>query len=139
MEESSFGVLPLEKSGTEWKIFLIKSKSGGYWGFPKGKPHANESPRQSAIRELKEETGLDLDSFLTEDPLVEKYTYSFKGRQIVKTVSYFPALVSGTVSLQLEEVQAGQWVTFDQAQQLLTYEEAQQILLLIRELLKDGN
>lgn len=134
--EKSFGILPLKKEGEQWQIFLIKSRNGGYWGFPKGKPHAGETPKDSAARELKEETGLDLERFLTEEPLLESYEYSFKGKRVAKTVYYFPALVRGSIRLQAEEIRAGKWMPLDQAASQLTYEETQRLLQLLLEVLQ---
>lgn len=45
---------PLQK-----KILLVQSK-GLYWGCPKGSSFETESLRDCAIREVKEETGMDL-------------------------------------------------------------------------------
>lgn len=129
--EESFGILPLIKEKGRWMIFLIKSRNSGYWGFPKGKPNPGETPKESAIRELKEETGLDVERFLTDEPLTESYEYSFKGKQIKKTVYYFPALVSGSIRLQAEEVRAGKWLLLDQAVSELTYEETQRLCQLL--------
>ena len=41
------------------KILLVQSK-GNLWGPPKGSIHYNESEKDCAIREVKEETGLDI-------------------------------------------------------------------------------
>jgi 8-oxo-dGTP pyrophosphatase MutT (NUDIX family) len=42
---------------SEGKILLIKSKSSGLWGFPKGCKKDDESFENCAIREFYEETG----------------------------------------------------------------------------------
>ena len=41
------------------KILLVKQTTGD-WGFPKGHIEANETEEETAIREVKEETGLDV-------------------------------------------------------------------------------
>lgn len=41
------------------KILIVQSR-GNYWGFPKGTLEPNEKVRQCALRELKEETGIEL-------------------------------------------------------------------------------
>lgn len=45
----------------EIKVLLVQSK-GNFWGFPKGKIEENEKSRECALRELKEETGIILQS-----------------------------------------------------------------------------
>lgn len=42
------------------KILLVQSR-GQYWGPPKGSLNENEDVKDAAVREVKEETGLDLD------------------------------------------------------------------------------
>jgi 8-oxo-dGTP pyrophosphatase MutT (NUDIX family) len=43
------------------QFLIISSKSDGHWGFPKGHVEEGESVEKTAIREVKEETGLDFD------------------------------------------------------------------------------
>ena len=53
VEEVSFGVIPLMKDNAAWQVFLILHKSGNHWGFPKGHASGNETPQETATRELK--------------------------------------------------------------------------------------
>ena len=43
------------------KILLIKQQKSGNYGFPKGHVLPNESEIETAIREVKEETNVDIE------------------------------------------------------------------------------
>lgn len=133
--EESFGILPVKRKGGGWQIFLIQNRNNGHWGFPKGKPNSGESPKDSAMRELKEETGLLVVEFLTEEPFLDHYEYMRGRNRIAKTVYYFPALVQGNIRLQAKEVHAGNWLPIDQAINKLTYQGAKQICQKLLEIL----
>jgi len=47
----------------ELQILLVKPRKGIYdaWGIPKGHLEKNESPEECAVRETKEETGVDVE------------------------------------------------------------------------------
>jgi 8-oxo-dGTP pyrophosphatase MutT (NUDIX family) len=42
------------------KYLLVYGKKSGKWGFPKGHQEEGESEEETALRELKEETGIEL-------------------------------------------------------------------------------
>lgn len=129
--EESFGVIPLIRQNDQWAVFLIQHKKGRYWGFPKGHAEPNESHRESALRELKEETNLDLVRFLQDDPILEEYSFLLKGKRIFKRVHYFIAEVEGEVKLQKEEIQDGIWVPLPQALDQVTHPEGKAILVQV--------
>lgn len=136
LKVESFGVIPFRKAEDgSWKVLLILHSKGRHWGFPKGKPNPNETAKESALRELKEETGLFVEVFLAEDPIRETYQFVYQKRPIFKTVCYFPAVVSGDVQLQVEEVREAKWMSVQEALSLLTFHEARQILLQCQKLL----
>lgn len=122
-EEHSFGIIPFAKQGSEWKVFVILHKKGKHWGFPKGHTEGEETPKEAARRELKEETGLVVEELLLNSPLSEQYTFYRNRKKVLKTSYYFPARVSGTVSLQEEEIREGRWLGFDMAMKTLTFSE----------------
>ena len=133
--EESFGVVPFSKASGRWEVFLIQHQRGRHWGFPKGHPEAGETPKQSALRELKEETNLDVIRFFQEEPFEEQYTFTAEGRRINKKVSYFVAEVGGTVILQEKEIQSGIWVPFPEAIKKVTHQEGKKILLQVEKIL----
>jgi 8-oxo-dGTP pyrophosphatase MutT (NUDIX family) len=50
------GVICLDKQG---KLLLVQG-AGGKWSFPKGRRKEKETPHEGALREAKEEAGIDL-------------------------------------------------------------------------------
>lgn len=137
LKVESFGIIPFELGPAgNWQVLLILHSKGRHWGFPKGKPNPQESPIESATRELKEETGLDVVKFLTSEPLTEQYQFVYQRCHIFKTVSYFPAIVSGQLQLQAEEVRDARWLDINEALSLLTFKDARHLLTQCRILLE---
>ena len=129
LKVESFGVIPLIKDEKgSYRVLLILHSKGVHWGFPKGKANPEETPLESATRELREETGLEIVQILSEEPITEHYQFRHKGERILKVVHYFPALVKGELNLQEEEVRDAKWLTLDQAEQQLSFKEARHIL-----------
>jgi bis(5'-nucleosidyl)-tetraphosphatase len=120
--ESSYGILPLRMDGGSWRILLIQHRAAGYWGFPKGHAEGNEEPKAAAVRELKEETNLEVVRFLSEAIFEENYHFSLHGKRIEKTVWFFVAEVAGSVKLQSFEVANSKWVLLSEAVNHLTHE-----------------
>lgn len=134
-KDESFGVIPLSKRSGNWEVFLIQHNRNGYWGFPKGHAETKESPKETAFRELKEETNLDPIRLLQEEPLTESYTFIAERRKVFKQVFYFIAEVDGRVELQSQEIHDGKWLTFPQAYQQLTHQEGKDLLAKVEKLL----
>jgi 8-oxo-dGTP pyrophosphatase MutT (NUDIX family) len=87
---------------------------------PKGHPDGEESPADAALREVREETGVDA-------TLVEKlgdirYWYMRSGRRIAKVVSFFLLdYVAGELEDHDHEVEHAEWMRLDEAARRLTY------------------
>ncbi|WP_194843633.1 bis(5'-nucleosyl)-tetraphosphatase [Candidatus Clavichlamydia salmonicola] len=116
IKEYAAGIIPLQKNAdNEWKVFLIKHRYGGHVGFPKGHVEKEETFQETAQRELKEETGLEVSSFLPIESFEVSYSFFFKGDYYQKTVWYFTAIVQGEVVLQAEEIKDGTWYSLADA------------------------
>ena len=96
---------------------------------PKGHPAAGESAADAAIREVREEAGV-------EARLVEKlgdirYWYMRGGRRISKVVSFFLLeYVAGEVSDHDHEVEHARWIALDEAARRLTYKAEREMAAL---------
>ncbi len=121
--DCSYGIIPLRSEKGSYEIFLVQHQAG-HWAFPKGHPEEGEEPLETARRELLEETGLRIHSFLDIPPFKESYQFYFKGEKIDKTVSYFAALVEGDISLQEEEIANGAWFVLQEACEKVSFDQA---------------
>lgn len=137
--EHSYGIIPLRKQGEDWHVLLIQHGSAKYWGFPKGHAEQGETPQESAVRELFEETHLKIVRFLSEAKIEEHYNFFFRGKRVDKTVWYFVAEVEGNVKLQKEEVSDSKWIPLDQAVEYLTYKTDKSVCLQTIEILNKTN
>ena len=90
-----------------------------------------------AMRELYEETGLKVETLLSEAPLVEHYQFTKKRKTIDKQVDYFVAEVSGTIVIQLDEITNGNWFSFEKALDRATYSEMKSLLNKVRQMLPE--
>ncbi len=123
----SYGIIPVIECTDGFKILLVQHAQG-HWSFPKGRPEPEETPFETATRELFEETGLGIDRLIQDQPLTEHYRFYHKGKLIDKTVSYFLALVRGKVDIQEEELRDYCFATLEEAKQKVTFDQARSIL-----------
>jgi 8-oxo-dGTP pyrophosphatase MutT (NUDIX family) len=91
------------------------------WTLPKGTPDRGETIEETALREVGEETGLEV---RITGPL-DKIEYSFvqSGTRIHKTVHYFlMEPTGGDLSRHDREFDQVRWIPFDDAGSVLTFE-----------------
>lgn len=87
---------------------------------PKGHPEDGESAAEAALREVREEAGVD--TRLVEKLGDVRYWYMRDGRRIAKVVSFFLLeYVSGEVADHDREVQDARWLALERAARELTY------------------
>jgi 8-oxo-dGTP pyrophosphatase MutT (NUDIX family) len=87
---------------------------------PKGHPEDGESAADAALREVREEAGVE--SRLVEKLGDVRYWYTRDGRRIAKVVSFFLLeYLSGEVSDHDREVEDARWLSLDRATRELTY------------------
>jgi 8-oxo-dGTP pyrophosphatase MutT (NUDIX family) len=126
INERSYGIIPVAFRFSGLSLLLVQHKSGA-WLFPKGKAEEGETPHQAAERELKEETGLQIERWLDFGPFKEQYQFFRKGKKISKEVLYFPAFVHGEVRLQHEELRSARWERVEAVPQAVTFPEMKKI------------
>ncbi|MGZ4276082.1 MAG: NUDIX hydrolase [Solirubrobacteraceae bacterium] len=88
---------------------------------PKGHPEKGESPADAALREVREEAGVECK--LVEKLGETRYWYMRKGERIAKVVAFFLLeYVSGHPDLHDHEVERACWMALEDAARELTYE-----------------
>jgi 8-oxo-dGTP pyrophosphatase MutT (NUDIX family) len=97
------------------------------WSLPKGTPSGGESIEQTALREVTEETGLEVRIV---GPVGQiEYYFMQRGERIHKTVHYFlmePA--GGDVSRHDHEFDEVRWVPVEEARTLMSYPTEREIV-----------
>lgn len=121
--ERSCGAVVMSENDT--KVLLIKNKRSAHWGFPKGHIEKGETQEETAIRETKEETGLDIDIL---DGFSCKSEYTIQGRVEKAVIIYLARTNNTEVTIQEEEIDEYVWVDFSSALKMLRFDNDKSIL-----------
>ena len=111
------------------EVLLVHRPKYDDWSFPKGKVDPGEHVTTAAVREVAEETGLDI---RLGPPLsTQRYTVR-NGQERTKLVSYWTGRVIGGDDVATyqpnAEIDAVEWVSLDKAPDWLTYDRDRETL-----------
>lgn len=140
--DASYGVIPIRRVGESWEVFVIHQFSrignNSYWVFPKGHPIGQETPKQTALRELKEETGMEVKTLIDKPTFNLNYNFTFDGVNINKEVRFFVGEVSGDMyKLCKDEVKEAGWYSLSDAAERLDYQDTKHMFTEARAFLED--
>ena len=134
IEETSSGVVLFRKENDKI-LFLLLHYPSGHWDFVKGKMESGESPHETAIRETKEETGIEDIKFVDGYEEWIEYNFQFEGELVHKKVVFFLG------ETKTEEVQISHehlsftWMDYVTAMDKTTFDNAKTVLSKAYELL----
>ncbi|MDD3187291.1 MAG: NUDIX domain-containing protein [Bacilli bacterium] len=119
-KEKSCGTIVIKDS----QILIIKSKSGLY-GFPKGHIEKGETEKETAIRETKEETNIDV-------KIIGNYRFSLSytvNGNINKEVIYFIAKPINNIEVKAQEseVELVDWIDINKVNSLLEFDNIKEV------------
>jgi len=127
-QEYSAGVVVYYFGETEVEFLLLHYQSG-HWDFAKGHIEENESKKEAALRELKEEAGLTAE---LQPGFQEEFSYFFRysdNLELIKKTVYFFVGKASTQQVVLSDEHIGfAWLSYEQALEHLTYKNAQELL-----------
>ena len=135
-KEKSCGAVVYKFQNNQLLFLLIKSKKGHHYSFPKGHVENNETEIETALREIKEETNLDV---IVDTNYRSVITYS-PMENVMKDVVYFVATPTGEEKVipQVEEVSSAKWLYYSQALKQITHENEKNVLIKAYEYLKEN-
>lgn len=113
------------------KVLLVYEKNGNFWGFPKGHMEEGENEVETALREVKEEVGLDVEIDVT-----KRYSLNYIiGDKIDKTTVLYIAIPKNeNLKKQESEIEDIKWYDFNEALNTITFENLKE---LFKKVIKD--
>jgi 8-oxo-dGTP diphosphatase len=134
IQRSAGGVIYQDREGDKW-VVLISTREGTVWGLPKGLIEKGEKPLDAALREVREESGLQGER--EADLGYIEYWYRDAESDVLyhKFVDYYLLrYTGGDVADHGWEVDEARWFPIDEAMATISYENERKVLSRAREL-----
>ena len=126
MKEKSCGAIVFKDDSV-----LIIEQFQGFFSFPKGHVEKGEKEIETAIREVKEETNIDIEIVSNKK---YKIHYKIGGRKNKEVVFFIAKAISFDLKSQENEIISCEWVKKDKVLKKLTYDNVKEIY---KEVLKE--
>lgn len=127
--EQCYGVIVVLKGEQNKFLMLEREETKNDWTFAKGHAEEGETPKETAMRELEEETGIKEIEILDLPLIHEEYEIVSHSEKRLKINDYFIGFVKDkNVKIEKEEIQSYKWVTFEEALNSFQHESRKQVL-----------
>ncbi len=134
-KEKSCGAIIYKYIDNELYILILKHNKG-HWSFSKGHIEKDETEKDTAIREIKEETNLDVE---IDTNFRQISTYSPK-KDVIKDVVFFLGKPKKSqIKPQITEIEEIKWCKYQEALDTLSYEGDKKILKLAKDYIKNNH
>lgn len=108
----------------ENKVLLVQHNEG-HWGFPKGHMEENETEVQTAIREVKEETNIDV---LVQENRRYVSEYYPKEDTFKQVVFFLATCKTKELKKQEAEIKSIEWLSFEDALKIVDHHDSKELL-----------
>jgi len=138
LDQVSAGGVAFHWKGSEPEITIVSTKPKLRWQLPKGMVDPGETPEITAVREVREEAGIETDLL----SLIETIEYWYRSTKYGKPVRfhkfvhfYLLEYVSGDVANHDHEVEESRWVSFEEAIDMLAFKSEREVVEKAREMI----
>ena len=139
-QQVSAGGVPFRRARGKVYVALISVGESERWQLPKGLVGKNEAVEEAALREVREETGLETEMVSPID-VVEYWYFASSGAGRIrfhKFVHFFLLRYrAGRTSDHDHEVNEARWIELTRAEEMLAFANEKKILARARELIEE--
>jgi 8-oxo-dGTP pyrophosphatase MutT (NUDIX family) len=135
---TSAGGVVLRRGESGLEVLVCGRTADNLWALPKGTPEPGETMEQTALREVREETGVEVEREATIGDIRYWFSRPTEGVRYYKTVRhYLMRPIGGDPALHDHEFDDVRWLDVDAALKLLTYQNEAKILRQAIDLAKE--
>jgi len=133
---SAGGIVCRRQPDGSIEVALVSTQGGQRWELPKGLVEKGESLEESALREVREEAGLEADIIERLEPIEYWYWWDEDGQKVryhKKVYFFVMAYRGGDVSQHDFEVEDVRWFPIDEAIERISYRTERELLQQVKE------
>ncbi len=128
-KERSCGVVVFRPGRDGGRDYLLLHYPGGHWDFPKGHMEKGESEQETALRELREETGIERVTLYEGFRHIIRYQFrAGDGVHVRKEVVFFAGQADPDGIEVSHEHRGHAWHPFESAREKVTFKNARKLL-----------
>ena len=131
LEQISSGGVAFRWQDSNPEIAIVSVKPSSRWQLPKGFVDPGESPEVTAVREVREEAGIETDLL----SLIETIEYWYRSTKYGKPIRfhkfvhfYLLSYRSGSVTNHDHEVEEARWVGLNDAIKMLAFKSEREVV-----------
>lgn len=127
-------ILHRDKKTNEIKILMVRNHNGRFYSFPKGHIELWEKEKETAVREIKEETNLDVEIL---DGFREISDYCPFGKIRKRVVFFLATAKSDDIRIQESEIDSYTWIPLNGTKSSLNYDNDTRVIEKVKKYLQE--